>query len=219
VSGGTEAPVERSAAQAVAETASLRASPERLHWVGACILPLELGLRRWLSKAALRTEEVDDIVQEVYCRLLHLGQTDHIHDPKAYLYRCARNVMMEQLRRKQIVSITAVQNLDDLGLADERPSPEQVFSARAELDWVLRLIRGLPERCRKVFEMRKVHGLSQAETARALHLSENIIEKETAKGLGLILSQMASQAPGERFGAEGLAGAAGRKSPIVKSPN
>jgi len=54
----------------------------------------------------------------------------------------------------------------------------------------------LPERCRQVFELRKVHGLSQAETAKALRLSENIVEKETAKGLGLILRHMADAGSG-----------------------
>jgi RNA polymerase sigma-70 factor (ECF subfamily) len=53
------------------------------------------------------------------------------------------------------------------------------------------LIEGLPERCRQVFELRKVHGLSQAETAKALRISENIVEKETARGLSLILRHMA----------------------------
>jgi RNA polymerase sigma factor (sigma-70 family) len=179
------------AAADASATPVLRATPERLAWVGACVLPHEAGLRRWLSRAVTRHDEVDDVVQEVYCRLLNLPRTDHITDAKAYLYRCARNVIMEQLRRNQIVSMTTVQNLDDLGLVDERPSPEQIFSARAELDWVLRLIGALPERCRRVFELRKVQGLSQAQTAQALKLTENIVEKETARGLSLILMEMA----------------------------
>ena len=67
---------------------------------------------------------------------------------------------------------------------------EAATSARAELTRALQLIRGLPERCRQVFELRRIHGLSQMETARALHVSENIVEKETARGLSLILKRM-----------------------------
>ena len=44
-----------------------------------------------------------------------------------------------------------------------------------------------------MFELRKVHGLSQAETARRLDISENVVEKETAKGLNLILRTLAEQ--------------------------
>ena len=68
--------------------------------------------------------------------------------------------------------------------------------SRRELVRVLGLIEGLPERCRQVFELRKVHGLSQAETAKALRISENIVEKETAKGLNLILRHMAEAGSG-----------------------
>ncbi len=162
-----------------------------LAFVGTHILPHEADLRRWLLRLGVKTHELDDIVQEVYCRLLRLADIGHIDDPRAYLFRSARNVVLEQVRKSRVVSIMTVQNLDELGVADRGPSPESAASSRAELTRVLALIDGLPERCRQVFEMRKVHGLSQAETARALSVSENIVEKETAKGLSLILRHMA----------------------------
>ena len=163
-----------------------------LAFVGTQILPHEAGLRQWLLRLGVKPHELDDIVQDVYCRLLRLERFDHIEDPRAYFFRTARNVLLEQVRRSRVVSIMTVQNLDELGVADLGPSPENATWARAELTRVLGLIADLPERCRQVFELRKVHGLSQAETAKALHVSENIVEKETAKGLGLILRRMAA---------------------------
>lgn len=162
-----------------------------LAFVGSQILPHEADLRHWLLRLGVKAHECDDIVQDVYCRLLRLERFDHIEDPRAYLFRCARNVLLEQVRRSKVVSIMTVQNLDELGVADLGPNPESAVSSRAELVRVLGLIEGLPERCRQVFELRKVHGLSQAETAKALRISENIVEKETAKGLNLILRHMA----------------------------
>lgn len=167
-----------------------------LAFVGAQILPHEADLRHWLLRLGVKAHELDDIIQDVYCRLLRLERFDHIEDPRAYLFRCARNVLLEQVRRSKVVSIMTVQNLDELGVADLGPNPESAASSRAELVRVLGLIEGLPERCRQVFELRKVHGLSQAETAKALRLSENIVEKETAKGLGLILRHMADAGSG-----------------------
>lgn len=167
-----------------------------LAFVGAQILPHEADLRHWLLRLGVKAHELDDIVQDVYCRLLRLERFDHIEDPRAYLFRCARNVLLEQVRRSKVVSIMTVQNLDELGVADLGPSPESAASSRAELVRVLGLIEGLPERCRQVFELRKVHGLSQAETAKALRISENIVEKETARGLNLILRHMAEAGSG-----------------------
>ena len=162
-----------------------------LAFVGTQILPHEAALRHWLLRLGVKPHELDDIIQDVYCRLLRLESVDHIEDPRAYLFRAARNVLLEQVRKSKIVSIMTVQNLDELGVADLGPSPESAASSRAELTRVLALIGELPERCRQVFELRKVHGLSQAETAKALRISENIVEKETAKGLTLILRHMA----------------------------
>lgn len=164
-----------------------------LAFIGTQILPHEADLRQWLTRLGVKADERDDIVQEVYCRLLRIERTDHILDPRAYLFRSARNIVLEQVRRNRVVSIMTVQNLDDLGLADHAPDPEKATSARAELTRVLGLIGALPERCRQVFELRKVHGLSQAETAKRLSLSENVVEKETAKGLNLILRTLAEQ--------------------------
>lgn len=164
-----------------------------LAFVGTQILPHEADLRQWLSRLGVKADERDDIVQEVYCRLLRLDRTDHIQDARAYLFRSARNIVLEQVRRNRVVSIMTVQNLDDLGLADQAPDPENATTARAELTRVLGLIGALPDRCRQVFELRKVHGLSQAETARRLRLSENVVEKETAKGLSLVLRNLAEQ--------------------------
>ncbi|HWU49212.1 MAG TPA: RNA polymerase sigma factor [Asticcacaulis sp.] len=162
----------------------------RVRFVAAHILPHEPGLRAWLARLGVRPSERDDVVQEVYCRILRLDALDHIADARAYLYRSARNIVLEQMRRNRVVSIATMQNLDELGVADAGPDPEAATSTRAELTRALRLIRGLPERCRKVFELRRIHGLSQIETARALHVSENIVEKETARGLSLILKRM-----------------------------
>lgn len=167
-----------------------------LAFVGTHILPHEADLRHWLLRLGVKAHELDDIIQDVYCRLLRMERFDHIEDPRAYLFRSARNVLLEQVRRSKVVSIMTVQNLDELGVADQGPNPESAASSRAELTQVLGLISGLPERCRQVFELRKVHGLSQAETAKALRISENIVEKETARGLSLILHHMAEAGSG-----------------------
>lgn len=176
-------------------TAPSSAGAKHLAFVGTHILPHEAGLRQWLARAGLSASERDDLVQEVYYRLLRQTSLDHIEDPRAYMYRTARNIMLEQIRKNRVVSITTVQNIDELGSIDIAPSPEQAVSARRELARVMGFIEALPARCRAVFELRKVHGLSQAETARRLSLSENIIEKETAKGLSLILKRVAEDSP------------------------
>lgn len=166
--------------------------PEIVAWVSTQILPMEAELRHWLRRTYADVGEVDDLIQDIYFRLLKLPSVEHISEPKAYLYRIARNMVIDNVRKKTVVSIEAAKNLDESAFFDSAPSPERVALARAELRWALGLIAMLPGRCKRVFEMRKVYGLSQAETAGNLNLSENIVEKETARGLALISDRVAA---------------------------
>jgi RNA polymerase sigma-70 factor (ECF subfamily) len=44
-------------------------------------------------------------------------------------------------------------------------------------------IQSLPERCRQVFTLRKIYGLSQKEIAQKLSISENTVEVQGAIGI------------------------------------
>ena len=162
------------------------ADPEIVAWVSSQIVPYEAELRQKLRYICHGHGEVDDIVQDIYYRLLKLSSVAHIDDPRNYLFQIARNIVIDQVRRKSVVNIDTVQNLDDLGVVDLGPTPERAAMARAELKWVLGVIANLPDRCRDVIRLRKIYGLSQAETAANLGVTENIVEKETMRGMHII---------------------------------
>lgn len=161
-------------------------------WVSANVIPYEAELRQRLRRICASTAEVDDLVQDVYCRLLKMETVAHVGEPRAFLMQIAKNIIIDRLRRDAIVHIYAVADLDELAVADSGPSPERVALARSELKWVLGMVAHLPERCRQVFRARKIQGLSQHDTALSLGVSENIVEKETIRGLKLI-SDMVSE--------------------------
>jgi RNA polymerase sigma-70 factor (ECF subfamily) len=172
-------------------TASLP-DPAIVAWVSANVIPFEAELRAKLRRRCDSASEVDDLIQDVYYRILKSGSLEHVRDPKAFLMQTAKNILIDRARRDAIVSIDAVANLDELDVADSAPSPERVALARAELKWVLGLVSTLPDRCRQVFRARKVYGLSQDETAASLGITENVVEKEMMRGLKLV-SQMVAQ--------------------------
>lgn len=162
------------------------ADPEVIAWVSSQIVPFEAELRQKLAHICRGQGEVDDLVQDIYYRLLKLPSVAHIDDSRNYLFQIARNIVIDQVRRKAVVNIETMHNLEELVVPDDRPSPESVAIARAELKWVLGAIANLPDRCREVFRLRKIYGLSQAEAARNLGVSENVVEKETMRGMHII---------------------------------
>ena len=168
-----------------------------MEWVGSEVLPHERDLRVWLRRS-VGPDDVEDVVQEAYCRISALTDVAHIRSGRAYLFTTARMLVLERIRRSRVVSIEAVANVEAVAQFDEDPSPERIVDGRRELARVQRLIEALPERCRAVFRLRKIEGLSQREVAQRLGLSEHIVENDVGKGLRLILKVIAE---GEQGGA------------------
>lgn len=159
-------------------------------WVGQEILPHESDVRAWLRRT-LDPADLEDVIQETYCQIAGLDDVGHIRSGRAYFFTAARSIVLMRLRRARIVSIESVTEIDRLNIVGDEPSPEQVTAGRRELDRVRRLIEGLPDRCRRVFELRKIDGLSQREVAQRLGVAEHIIENDVVKGLKLILQAIA----------------------------
>lgn len=166
-----------------------RVDPAVVAWVSANVIPFEAELRMKLRRLCCNPSEVDDLVQDVYYRILKTGSIEHVREPKAFLMQTAKNILVDRYRRDAVVSIDAVANLEALDIPDNSPSTERVALARAELKWVLGLVGNLPERCKQVFSARKIYGLSQKETADSLGITENVVEKEMMKG-GKLVSEM-----------------------------
>ena len=170
-------------------------------WVGREILPHEADVRAWLLRT-LDPDDLEDVIQETYCQIAGLKDVGHIRSGRAYFFTTARRIVLLRLRRARIVSIESVTEIESLSIVEDEPSPERVIAARRELDRVRRLIEGLPDRCRRIFELRKVEGLPQREVAERLGVTEHTVENDVAKGLRLILQAVAD---GERSAEQAMA--------------
>jgi len=159
---------------------------EVVDWLTINFLPHEAELRRMLRRVCAGPAEIDDVIQETCYRLLSLPSLAHVRDPKPFVFRSAKNIMLDRIRRDAVVSIEAMANLEDLQIADSAPSPERVVLARTELKWVIGLVAHLPDRCKNVFRARRIHGLSQQETAETLGLSDSVVEHEMMRAMKLM---------------------------------
>ena len=144
---------------------------EVVDWMTINFLPHEAELRTMLRRVCTGPAEVDDVIQETCYRILSMPSLAHIREPKPFIFRAAKNIVIDRIRRDAVVNIEAMANLEDLEIEDTGPSPERVVFARAELKWVIGLVAHLPDRCKNVFRARRIHGLSQQETAETLGLT------------------------------------------------
>jgi len=169
-----------------------RINTEVIDWLTMHFLPHEAELRTMLRRVCKDAAEIDDVIQETCCRLLDLPDLDHVRSPKPFVFRTAKNIVLDRVRRDAVVSIETMANLEELDIADSAPSPDRIVFAREELKWVFGLIANLPDRCKSVFRARRVLGMSQNETAATLGLTDSVVEHEMMKGMRL-MSEMISK--------------------------
>lgn len=163
-----------------------RTQSDRIAWLAGSVLPHEPALRRWLQRRArfgVLGLSVDDIVQEAYAKLSGLPSVDHILNPRSYFFSTAHSILLQEIRRQKVVPIDAIEAGESFDVAGPEPSPDQLFEAREELMMVIETINSLPEKCRQVFILRKIHGLSQRDIAARLGIAESTVEKHLARGI------------------------------------
>jgi len=160
---------------------------DRTRWFLRNILPHEPALRSWLSRRQPLGLEVDDVIQETYAVLADLETVESIRHPRAYLFQVARSVISKHVRRARVVSIHAVEDLSQLGFADDCPTPEQVAVDRDELRRLAQAIGAMPAKAQEAFVLRRVDGLSQREIAARMAISENTVEKHVSRALRFLI--------------------------------
>ena len=111
------------------------------------------------------SSEAEDITSETFIRAWVNSSNIRTETLKAYLFTIARNIYLEQLRkRKRQVNL-------DPTYPDPGPEPERVVESQIELLRIQRLVQTFPEVDRAAFVLRVQHELPYAEIARVLGIS------------------------------------------------
>lgn len=127
-------------------------------------------LRAFLRSRLFARDQIDDVLQDI---LLGIHTARHTWRPEKpfrnWMFGIARHKMLDYFRKTMR---TAARETDDSTLvtfpADPANNPEEALFAR-ELQGAL---GRLPDRARRLVEMTKLEGLSMAEAAQQLGMSE-----------------------------------------------
>lgn len=152
-------------------------------WFVQEVLPLERLLEGYLRRNWRDPDEIADLRQEVYARVYDGCAGARPASARAFVLSTARNLLIDKVRRAQVVSMETYADLEAIGGAVDELSPERHSSGRSELRLLQAALDLLPRRCREVVELRKIEGLSQREVARRMGIAEDTVEKQVAKGI------------------------------------
>jgi RNA polymerase sigma-70 factor (ECF subfamily) len=140
-------------------------------------------LQRYLRTYLSLDEDIEDVIQDTYLRIYGIQDYTSVESPKALLITIAHNLAVELGRRRVSRATDAVADFDALGVSSNTPHIEDQLDARRRFEAFCSAVESLPPVCRRVFVLRKVYKLSQAEISAVLGISQSTIEKHVAKGL------------------------------------
>ena len=143
-----------------------------------------------LRSRAVAEEIVQDVMLELWRRREALAAEG---SPQAYLFQSTRNRALNHLRHLRVERRGEPHAVGESSV----PAAAQSELVEEEIEGALRdAVRGLPDRCREVFELSRANGLKYAEIAGLLGISVKTVEAQMGKALKLLRARLAPWLPG-----------------------
>ncbi|HWG69966.1 MAG TPA: RNA polymerase sigma factor [Steroidobacteraceae bacterium] len=155
-----------------------------LRGLSGVFLQHQSSLKRFIARFVSRPQDVEDVTQEAYLRAFDAERSgEHVRSPKAFLFRIAKNVALNELARKSRLLTDYIEDSTSRDVIQEDISAEDRVMGDEKLTMFCRAVVTLPVQCRRAFLLRKVHGLSHREISDRLDISVSTVEKHVASGL------------------------------------
>jgi RNA polymerase sigma factor (sigma-70 family) len=164
------------------------------------VLPLEAALTRFLQRNWRNESDIDDFRQEIYAQVFQAAETGIPERTQAFLFSTARNLLIDRIRRKHIVPIDAVADLDVLGLTADEPGPERNVMARDVLRRLQDALDRLSPRCREAVILKRVEGFSRRQIAQRMGITEQTVADYVTHGMCILAEALFGDLPGRRNG-------------------
>ena len=161
---------------------SLKDDKSRNMGIDSSFVACELALKRYLARYLNRREDIDDMAQETYLRAYKATEKRWIEFPKAYLFKVARTVALGELSKKMRQLTDYLEEMPAEEPSSEGAIDEELI-AEQRVTLYCDAIAELPPQCRRVFLMRKVHGLSHKEISAELGITTSAVERNITRGV------------------------------------
>jgi RNA polymerase sigma-70 factor, ECF subfamily len=141
------------------------------------------ALFRFVSFRMADREKTLDIVQESYFRLWKVMVEKKPDNVRAYLYRIARNLLIDEYRAKK--DVTSLETLVEAGFDIKK---EESIDSHEKLDLqnALEVLQALPEKYKETLWLRMVEGWAVQDIASSLEETESNISVRIYRGMKLL---------------------------------
>jgi len=159
-------------------------------WFVREVLPFEAELMQFLNHNWRNKSDIADLRQDVYERVCEAARKQLPDQTRAFVFRTARNLLINRVRQEHVVPIEAVADMDALGIAIDTPGPERRLAARDELRRLQTALDRLPPRCREAIVLGRVEGLPGHEIAARMGVTPGVVSRHLARGIYVLADML-----------------------------
>jgi RNA polymerase sigma factor (sigma-70 family) len=136
-------------------------------------------LRRFVRSRVANRQDAEDVIQDAYLRVLRYSAEHVVESEERLLFSAAKNLAVDSRRRRKVRE----KKVADCAVlaAEDSPGSDEVVDARQRLMHVEAAIALLPARCREIFLMHRIDGMSYSQIARSVGISVSAVEKHIAR--------------------------------------
>jgi len=147
-------------------------------------------LLRYLIYLSGNRDLAEDLFQETWIRVLERGsQYDGKHEFSTWLFAVARNLTIDQMRRKSPLSLDGLNSDEDsapLDPMDSRPSALEVVAQHEHADRIGAALVSIPAEYREAVVLRFQEGLALDEIATVTGAPLGTVKSRLYRGLNLL---------------------------------
>ena len=152
------------------------------------------SLQRWLVRYFRRRvqnhADVEDLVQDVFARMVARDSREPIEHFGGYVIKTAHSVLADHARLRSTHRAGLHVAFDSEIHGEDEIDPERVLGGKQALYAVATALLSLPERTRNVFILSRLEGRKYREIARQLGVTVSAVEKHMIKAIAHLSLEM-----------------------------
>jgi RNA polymerase sigma-70 factor (ECF subfamily) len=141
--------------------------------------PLSIYFRRRVNDPA----EVDDLVQDVFARIIARTADGPVLHLKGYVFQTAASVLADRARRRATRQAAAHVPFEPDRHAGADIDPARIAEGREDLRRAAAALLTLPDRTRAVFVLHRLEGQGYRQIAAAFGISVSAVEKHMMRAI------------------------------------
>jgi RNA polymerase sigma factor (sigma-70 family) len=161
---------------------------------------MQAEVHRYFARRLGDRDLAAEHTQDTFLRFAKLGYRGDGAEARPLLFSIARNLFLDHLRKRRRERTLGFHEANrlDVSVLEEFPShdgdPAHTLHTRQELERALAAVEALPDRCRMVFVMHRLHGRPHKEIAQELGITLSMVEKHIMEATARLLKALESEA-------------------------